>query len=84
MAAIQTKLVQAQLENLRLQLQPHFLFNTLNTISSVMYGDVRSASAIRELVPWFHGENKVMLHDITELRWSRRYVSQRPELLKLP
>jgi len=25
-----------------------------------------------------------MLHDNTELRWSRRYVSQRPELLKFP
>lgn len=40
--------------------------------------------AIRELLPWFHGEYKVMLYDNTELRWSRRYVLQRPELLKLP
>lgn len=38
--------------------------------------------AIRELVPWFHGEYKVILQDATELRWSRRYVKQRPELLK--
>jgi two-component system LytT family sensor kinase len=45
-AELQTKLVQAQLENLRLQLQPHFLFNTLNTISSVMYEDVRVADAM--------------------------------------
>jgi len=45
-AELQTKLVQAQLENLRLQLQPQFLFNTLNTISSVMYEDVRSADAM--------------------------------------
>jgi len=45
-AELQTKLVQAQLENLRLQLQPHFLFNTLNTISSVMYEDVRAADAM--------------------------------------
>ena len=37
---------QAQLDNLRLQLQPHFLFNTLNTISSVMYEDVRAADAM--------------------------------------
>jgi len=29
-----------------LQLQPHFLFNTLNTISSVMYEDVRAADAM--------------------------------------
>jgi two-component system LytT family response regulator len=39
--------------------------------------------AIRELQPWFHGEYKVILRDNTELRWSRRYVTQRPELLKL-
>ena len=40
--------------------------------------------AIRELQPWFHGEYKVILQDDTELRWSRRYVSQKPEFLKLP
>ena len=45
-AELQTKLAKAQLENLRLQLQPHFLFNTLNTISSVMYEDVRAADAM--------------------------------------
>jgi LytS/YehU family sensor histidine kinase len=45
-AELETKLAQAQLENLRLQMQPHFLFNTLNTISSVMYEDVRSADAM--------------------------------------
>ncbi len=45
-AELQTKLAQAQLENLRLQLQPHFLFNTLNTISSVMYEDVPAADAM--------------------------------------
>lgn len=39
-------LTQAQLENLRLQLQPHFLFNALNTISSVMYEDVKRADAM--------------------------------------
>lgn len=39
--------------------------------------------AIREMQPWFHGEYKVILQDSTELRWSRRYVKQRPELLKV-
>jgi two-component system LytT family response regulator len=47
-------------------------------------GSLVRLDAIRELVPWFHGEYKIMLHDGTELRWSRRYVTQRPELLKLP
>src|SRR5260370_8493090 len=45
-AELKTELAQAQLENLRLQLQPHFLFNTLNTISSVMYEDVPPADPL--------------------------------------
>jgi hypothetical protein len=45
-AELQTRLAQAQLENLRLQLHPHFLFNTLNTISSVMYDDLEKADAM--------------------------------------
>jgi two-component system LytT family response regulator len=47
-------------------------------------GTLVRLDAIRELLPWFHGEYKVVLHDNTELRWSRRFVSRRPELLKLP
>jgi two-component system LytT family sensor kinase len=43
---LQRRLVEAQLENLRLQLNPHFLFNTLNAISAVMYDDVRKADAM--------------------------------------
>jgi len=35
--------VQTQLAALRSQLQPHFLFNALNTISSTMYDDPRAA-----------------------------------------
>lgn len=38
--------------------------------------------AIRELRSWFHGEYKILLNDSTELRWSRRYVAQYPDLLK--
>ena len=40
---LEKSLARAQLQNLRLQLQPHFLFNTLNTISAVMYENVRVA-----------------------------------------
>jgi two-component system LytT family sensor kinase len=40
---LEKTLARAQLQNLRLQLQPHFLFNTLNTISSVMYENVQVA-----------------------------------------
>ena len=47
-------------------------------------GSVVRLDAIREMVPWFHGEYKVILQDKTELRWSRRYVTRRPELLRTP
>src|SRR5215204_2792258 len=42
-AQLERGLAQAELRNLRLQLQPHFLFNALNTISSTMYDDPRGA-----------------------------------------
>ena len=40
---LQTMLARSQLDSLRLQLQPHFLFNTLNTVSSLMTRDVTLA-----------------------------------------
>lgn len=43
MAQLEASLTQAQLQALRLQLQPHFLFNALNTISSIIYEDVQAA-----------------------------------------
>lgn len=42
-AKLRASLAETQLENLRLQLEPHFLFNTLNTISAVLYEDPRVA-----------------------------------------
>jgi two-component system, LytTR family, sensor kinase len=40
---LETKLAKAQLDALRMQLNPHFLFNTLNSISVLMADDVKSA-----------------------------------------
>lgn len=40
---LETRLVEARLSRLRAELDPHFLFNTLNAISSVMYDDVEAA-----------------------------------------
>ncbi len=42
-AQLEHELTQAQLDALRLQLRPHFLFNALNAVSSVMYEDPRKA-----------------------------------------
>jgi two-component system, LytTR family, response regulator len=70
----------------------HTLRGTLESIAETLNpkafvrinrGSLVRLDAIRELLPWFHGEYKVILKDATELRWSRRYVKQRPELLKL-
>jgi signal transduction histidine kinase len=47
-AQLERSLAQAQLRGLRLQLQPHFLFNALNTISAVMYTDPRAADEMLE------------------------------------
>jgi two-component system LytT family sensor kinase len=40
---LEGQLAQAQLQALRLQLQPHFLFNTLNTIAALVSTDARAA-----------------------------------------
>jgi sensor histidine kinase YesM len=42
-AALETQLVQSQLQALRMQLQPHFLFNTLNAISALALSDPAQA-----------------------------------------
>jgi signal transduction histidine kinase len=42
-AELETRLTQARLQALQMQLNPHFLFNTLNAISSLMHKDVEEA-----------------------------------------
>jgi hypothetical protein len=42
-AKLEANLAEAQLQNLRLQLEPHFLFNALNAISATIYEDPRAA-----------------------------------------
>jgi two-component system LytT family sensor kinase len=42
-AQLQTQLVQAQLQALKMQLHPHFLFNTLHTISALVHEDPEAA-----------------------------------------
>lgn len=47
-AHLQTRLVEAQLQSLQRQLQPHFLFNTLNAISGLMRTDVDAADRMMD------------------------------------
>ena len=41
---LEAQLAQAQLQALKMQLQPHFLFNTLNSISALQLTDVEAAN----------------------------------------
>jgi two-component system, LytTR family, sensor kinase len=45
---LQSEMTNAQLRALRMQLNPHFLFNTMNSVSSLMRSDVEAADAMLE------------------------------------
>ena len=49
-ARLEAELNQARLDVLKTQINPHFLFNTLNTISSVMYENVNAADRMISLL----------------------------------
>jgi len=78
-AQLEARLAEAQLENLRLQLNPHFLFNTLNMISSVMYEDVQTADAmitrLSDLLRFtLRAESKPEISFAQELEITRMYL----------
>ena len=45
-SVLQTELAKAQLQALKVQLHPHFLFNTLNSVSELMHQDVHTAERV--------------------------------------
>jgi hypothetical protein len=45
---LESELTNARLRALRMQLNPHFLFNTMNSISSLMHSDVEAADHMLE------------------------------------
>ena len=47
---LEARLAQAQLEVLKMQLQPHFLFNTLHTISALLHRDPEAADRMITLL----------------------------------
>ena len=76
---LEGQLAQAQLSALKMQLHPHFLFNTLNAISSLMHSDVEAAdrmltrlSELLRLTLESAGQQKVTLKE--EIEFLKRYV----------
>jgi two-component system, LytTR family, sensor kinase len=47
-AQLETQLANAKIAALRMQLNPHFLFNTMNSISALMRSDIESADSLLE------------------------------------
>ena len=45
-AQLTTQLAQAQLQALKMQIHPHFLFNTLNSIAALLHKDVEAADVM--------------------------------------
>lgn len=75
-AKLETQLAEARLENLRLQIEPHFLFNSLNAISAALYESPRVAdemigrlSQLLRQVLYTEGPHQVPLRREIELAW---------------
>ena len=81
------RLAQAQLQALRMQLQPHFLFNTLNAIAELVYSDPQAADrcilSMSELLRFTlesHRTQDVALKD--ELDFLEKYLAIQQVLMR--
>lgn len=79
-ADLRVRLSEAQLEALRSQIQPHFLFNTLHSISTLMHRDVDAAdsmltrlSDLLRLTLKHRGANEISLRE--ELSLADNYLA---------
>jgi two-component system LytT family sensor kinase len=55
LSRLEKQLADAQLQALKMQLHPHFLFNTLNSVSALMYKDTNAAEEmIQKLTNFLH------------------------------
>lgn len=76
---LETRLARVQLDSLKMQLQPHFLFNTLHSVSALIHEDREAAdlmiarlSDFLRLVIEHAGEQEVALAE--ELEFLERYL----------
>ncbi|HEU0186139.1 MAG TPA: histidine kinase, partial [Blastocatellia bacterium] len=78
-AQVEAQLAQAELRSLQAQIHPHFLFNALNTISSVVYEDARAADTMIARLSEFlrHSTNASPRQEVTlqeELNFLNLYL----------
>jgi signal transduction histidine kinase len=83
-AELAAELGQARLKHLTAQIEPHFLFNTLNAISNRMHEDVEAAdrmiSSLGALMrAAYDSDNQVMVPLERELAWLRDYACMMTE-----
>ncbi|MEM7368008.1 MAG: histidine kinase [Bacteroidota bacterium] len=77
---LQAQLVQSQLQALKMQLQPHFLFNTLNAIASQVRQDEKKSAVdmltdLSELLRWTLAQRDQQVISLDEeLSFIRRYL----------
>lgn len=67
---LQAKLTQSRLDTLKLQLQPHFLFNTLNAISTLLHREPKTADSMI-------GDLSTLLRGVLEERGSNEIALSR-------
>jgi signal transduction histidine kinase len=77
---VSEQLAQARLAQLQAQLHPHFLFNALNLVSSVMHEDVERADRIlaelADLLRRLMGAGRRAMHSVAEeLCWVEPFLS---------
>jgi two-component system, LytTR family, sensor kinase len=83
-AELAAELGQARLKALTAQIEPHFLFNTLNAISNRMHEDVEAAdrmiSSLGALMrAAYDSDNQVLVPLARELEWLRGYAAMMAE-----
>ncbi|MBC3882835.1 histidine kinase [Undibacterium sp. LX40W] len=78
------QLQKAQLKRLTQQMQPHFLFNALNTISSLMYSDLKAAdTAISRLAELLRSSLDLNQADTASLQKEVEMLQAYAELMSL-
>jgi two-component system LytT family sensor kinase len=83
-AELAAELGEARLKHLTAQIEPHFLFNTLNAISNRMHEDVEAAdrmiSSLGSLMrAAYDSDNQVLVPLERELAWLRDYAAMMTE-----